>query len=254
MSNDVSTNALLSYARSRDLEHWQDGDGRPVALPMAPGDGDVVDPLQPGSGLMNHIKLGFDPAGRAVISYVKYDAAGDSQLYDARHDRTGWSIFQVSHWQGRWDLQGVGSIPQQIVFSGIAPTAAGTIAQSGRHWIAGPFGFVLDPETYTPVPSSPGPSPVRSSVPSPGAAARPAVRSLPASLMQLETGLPGFAVHVRRSRAEDGHRPSPFYIRWEAQKTDHDRPQDCTPDRPLACDPPPAALRVYEIPLQDPAN
>ncbi|MCD6304492.1 MAG: BNR repeat-containing protein, partial [Planctomycetes bacterium] len=83
---DCKTNHDLSYARSRDLVHWRTAAGEPVELPMTiKTPGLIVDPVPPGGGIINgNTAIGFDAAGRVIVSYHKFDEAGKTQLYNAR--------------------------------------------------------------------------------------------------------------------------------------------------------------------------
>ncbi|MDU0352589.1 BNR-4 repeat-containing protein [Paraglaciecola aquimarina] len=58
-----------------------------------------------------NVKLGFDQQQRPIISYHKYDQHGDTQMYVARRENTGWNSVQISDWKGfRWEFGGGGSL------------------------------------------------------------------------------------------------------------------------------------------------
>jgi hypothetical protein len=42
---DAETNHDLSYARSRDLVHWEKSDGAPLKLPITLANAEIVDPM-----------------------------------------------------------------------------------------------------------------------------------------------------------------------------------------------------------------
>ena len=109
---DAATNHDLSYARSRDLLHWERSDGTPLALPIRLGGAEVVDPVPPHGGMINNNTVpGFDSAGRVVIAFHKYDAAGNTQMFVARREAKGWRVVQASDWKGfRWEFGGMGSL------------------------------------------------------------------------------------------------------------------------------------------------
>lgn len=109
---DASTNHSLSYARSPDLVNWEDSSGTPISLPLRLNKTEVVDPVGPKGGMINgNVKLGFDQQQRPIISYHKYDAKGDTQMYVARREADGWNSQQISQWTGfRWDFGGGGSL------------------------------------------------------------------------------------------------------------------------------------------------
>lgn len=57
----------------------------------------VVDPFEVEAGAFNTVmSVGFDDARRVLVAYVKYDPAGLTQLYLARHDAAGrWTVVQA---------------------------------------------------------------------------------------------------------------------------------------------------------------
>lgn len=124
-SPHCETNNNLSYARSRDLIHWEKSDGTPLALPISRCSGEIVDNAGIGDGLINMVQeVGFDNQGRVVLIFHRYDAAGHSQAWLARPDDKGhWQKEQLSQWTFRWDFSGGDSIPPDITLS--APRAVG---------------------------------------------------------------------------------------------------------------------------------
>jgi hypothetical protein len=117
---NVETNFNVNYAKSRDLRVWKDSLGRVLELPITPETGEVVDPVSQGQGLLNNIRLGFDGAGRPVISYLKFDKSGATQLFHARREKNGWNLVAASEWTYRWELKGRGTIRSEISFSGVS--------------------------------------------------------------------------------------------------------------------------------------
>lgn len=115
----VETNFNVNYARSKDLRHWENSYGKAMPLPMTPNNAELVDPVEQGQGLFNNIQLGFDRDARPVISYLKFDDKGASQLFHARREADGWKIRQSTHWSYRWDPRGAGTIPVEISFNGV---------------------------------------------------------------------------------------------------------------------------------------
>jgi hypothetical protein len=128
-SPDASTNHDLSYARSRDLVHWERSDGAPLVLPITLGRAEIVDPAPVRSGMINNnTVLGFDAAGRPIVTYHKFDAVGDTQIFLARREVKGWHSVQVSRWKGfRWDFSGVGSLAGLVQVGGARPLGAGRL-------------------------------------------------------------------------------------------------------------------------------
>lgn len=110
------TNHDLSYAVSTDVVRWAPMKGNPMDLPITPRtDAFVVDPVPPGGGTINGgSALAFDPEGRPVIAYYKYDENGNTQTYVARTQADGWVTTCVSEWDYRWEFSGPGSITFEV--------------------------------------------------------------------------------------------------------------------------------------------
>lgn len=142
-----ATNHDISYARSADLLSWESADGRPLELPLRPGLSEaIVDPVASGGGLAGiAFGAGWDSRQRPLVTYSKYDAAGRSQSYTARHD-DGWTIHQISDWEFRWDLDRTGTLPETI---SVRPPRGegGRLVQEFRHQMHGTGVWVLDEET-----------------------------------------------------------------------------------------------------------
>ncbi|WP_233835409.1 BNR repeat-containing protein [Paraburkholderia sp. ZP32-5] len=115
----VETNFNVNYAKSKDLRTWENSSGKILPLPITPKSAEVVDFIPERSGLLNNIRLGFDGAGRPVISYLKFDASGATQLFHARRDEAGWKSVAATRWTYRWDPRGGGTIVGEIGFSGV---------------------------------------------------------------------------------------------------------------------------------------
>ncbi len=110
-----NSNSQVAYAVSDDLRVWKNVKGEVVSTngfqynDLAP----VVDNVPKGGGVLNGsgMALGFDAAGKPVISYIKYAGSGanaTTQLFTARPSGTasgnGWAIQQVTAWSGKYDL------------------------------------------------------------------------------------------------------------------------------------------------------
>jgi hypothetical protein len=155
----AETNHDLSYAQSSDLVHWESSDGKPLHLPIKLSTAEIVDRVPVGGGMINNnTVVGFDPAGRVMITYHKYDASGDTQIYVARRDPSGWTTAQVSHWRGfRWDFHGGGSLDSRLFVQGPAPIGADrirvSVVRDGK-----PIDFLLDARNLKPLEERPGTS------------------------------------------------------------------------------------------------
>lgn len=110
---NAATNHSLSYARSPDLVTWEDSNGKALPLPLTLVRTEVVDPVQPGGGMINgNVKLGFDQQNKPLIAYHKYDEQGNTQMYLARKtNKQNWQSVKISEWEDfRWDFGGHGSL------------------------------------------------------------------------------------------------------------------------------------------------
>ncbi len=130
----AETNHDLSYAQSPDLVHWFHADGTSFALPIRLKDAEIVDPVPVKGGMINNNTIiGFDDRGRPMITYHKFNAAGDTEIYVARYEGksaggNGWHIAQVSQWKGyRWDFGGGGSLDAELFVSGAEPAGPGLL-------------------------------------------------------------------------------------------------------------------------------
>jgi len=149
---DAETNHDLSYARSRDLVRWERSDGSPLQLPITLARSEIVDPVPVRAGMINNnTVVGFDGAGRAMITFHKFDARGNTQIFVARREASRWQLRQVSDWQDfRWDFRGRGSLDSRLFVSGAVPAGDKrvrvSVIRDGK-----PIDFLLDERTLEPV-------------------------------------------------------------------------------------------------------
>ena len=220
---DCRTNHHLSYARSKDLVHWETAAGRPIELPITLQSGEVVDPVPPGGGMINgNAKIGFDAKGRVVIAYHKFDAAGKTQLYNARSESGGWKIHQTSDWDYRWEFHGRGSIIFEISVAPVRVGPDGRLTQSYRHAKYGSGNWRLDEKTLKPL----GQAPRR--------------QSLPKEISKLESDRPGMQVRTAGDLGRSDEPGVRYILRWETLPVNRDRAH---PGQP----PEPSMLRVYKL-------
>lgn len=219
---DCASNHDLCYARSKDLVHWETSAGRPLALPITEATADVVDPVPPGGGIINgNTVIGFDSQKRVILSYHKYDAAGKTQLYNARLEDGRWRIYQTSKWDYRWEFGGGGSIPFEIGFGPVTAGPDGRLTQSYRHAKLGSGTWVLDEATLQPT-----------------GVAKPAPNPL-APYGKPESAFPGMQVNWSGDYGS-GAPGVRYTLRWETLGSNRDRPHE----GPL---PPASMLRVYAV-------
>ena len=218
---DASSNHTLCYARSRDLVHWEDSRGQPLTLPITLATSDVVDPAKEKEGLINMtMALGFDAARRPVISYHRYDAQGNSQVFAARpHQDGGWLARQVSDWTFRWAFSGGGSLEAEVNVGAARAEKDGSLIlpYSAKPLGAGRWrlkaGSLERLEQLPPPPSL-----------------------LPSDLLRVQSDYPGMQVQTLVSQG-GGRR---WVLRWETLGRNRDRPREVSP--------PPSELRLYELP------
>ncbi|AEH35541.1 BNR repeat-containing protein [Halopiger xanaduensis] len=216
----AQTNHDLCYARSPDLREWETSQGAPLELPIDINSGDLVDPVPPYGGMINNnTKIGFDTAGRVVISYHKFDHEGNTQLYNARAEADGWEIYRTSDWDYRWAFGGGGTIPFEIEF-GPVEREDGRLIQTYDHVEYGTGKWVLDEEMLTPTDwYSPW-------------------HTYPDALRDVRSDYPDMQVNwVADSSDSPGE--TQYALRWESLEPNRDREREEAP--------PPTRLTVHEF-------
>jgi len=221
---DCATNHDLCYARSKDLVHWETSDGTPLTLPITIATAEIVDPVPPGGGILNgNTKIGFDSQKRVVLGYHKFDAAGNTQIYNARREAKGWKIYQTSDWAYRWEFQGGGSIGFGIGLGPVTVQPAGALPQAYSHIKYGSGTWKLDETSLKPT----GNATIR----------RPL---LPEDFGKVESSRPGMGVRTMEDLGQADDPDTRFLLRWETLPANRDRPHPGDP-------PPPTMLRVYRL-------
>lgn len=201
-------NFNVNYAKSRDLVHWQTSSGRSIELPITPANAEVVDAIPTRGGLLNNLRLGFDQSGRPVISYLKYDVQGNSQLFHARPMTTGWQVVAATTWDYRWSFSGGGTLVGEIVFTGVS-VVDGQLVENVSHKKYGRLRLMMDPDSLEarmvgqPMPKRP-----------------PLAVDAPAAS-------PPFRVNTRQAARQHPESVEAL-IRWESLGSDNnDRPRTC---------------------------
>jgi len=221
----------ISYIRSRDLKHWENAFGKPLELPVRLGSDVVVDPVPIKGGLINPCQaVGFDAQGRVIVTYTKYDAAGNLQLMNARCEGGSWKRHQTSDWSYRWAFSGGGSINGEV---GVGPVEVqnGLLAQSYAHAKFGGGRWQLDDTTLKPA----------------GKLKNPV--QWPAVLGRKENAAPGMGLRQAADSVADlesGKSMDGYVYRacWESLPANRDRPQP-------GGVPAPSKLRVYKMKVAD---
>ena len=205
---NVETNFNVSYARSHDLKTWESSTGAFIALPITPSNAEVVDNVPKGSGLFNNIRLGFDTQGRAVISYLKFDTQGFSQLFHAKREADDWKIVQSTDWTYRWDPRGGGTIPSEISFSGLMARQS-HLMERVRHPEIGSVTLKYTPSTLR----------VDSIIKNYDRGATATVK---------REMVPGAVLNAQALRQADGGTSHAHSISWLSHPSDNrDRPREC---------------------------
>ncbi len=223
---DCNTNHDVSYARSRDLVHWETAAGEAVELPMTvETPGLIVDPVPPGGGAINgNTRIGFDSQGRPIVTYHKFDERGFTQVYNARYEGGRWRIYRTSDWNYRWSFEGGGTIHFEVRVLPVKVGADGILTQRYSHDKHGSGAWKLSEADLKPV----------------GQIKTP--REWPASLSRPESDFPGMQVNWRPDTGTGGEPGTRYVLRWESLGVHRDRPRDAAP--------PPSMLRLYK--LRDP--
>lgn len=203
----------LSYARSRDLVHWESAAGDPVTLPITLDQEELlIDPIPVNGGIINGAaKVGFDNQKRPLVTYHKFDEEGNTQAYIARFEDGAWEIAQISNWNYRWAFSGVGSIQYEIGIQPAVPCGDGLVKVSYSHVKYG-SGYWMIRESDLTVAQVPTRS---------GAA----VSSSPMSLAAQPTTRAVLAKTWKRQAdaGESSHTGKKFYLEWKCFPVNRDQ-------------------------------
>lgn len=222
-TSDCSTNHDVSYARSSDLVHWESAGGEAVELPITIETREVVvDPVPVGGGAINgNTRVGFDGQNRPIVTYHKFDAEGNTQVYNARYEAGRWQIYQTSDWGYRWDFSGGGTIHFEIRVASVKTHGDGSLCQKYSHEKYGSAIWQLDEATLKPTGTeTEGPR-------------------WPTALMRPESEFPGMAVRWRGDAGSRGESGVRYVLRWETLGPNRDHPREVTP--------PASMLRLYKL-------
>lgn len=222
-TGDASTNHDPSYARSRDLVHWENSRGEALKLPITLGTSDIVDAVPEKGGVINgNVKLGFDAQKRVIVSYHKYDAQGRTQIYNARLENGVWKHYQTSDWDYRWDFGGFGTLRFEVGLSGVRQDAERFLLQNFSNPKNGSGIWILDPETLKPW------------------GLKTEAPTYPASLVRVASTWPEMRVKWTGDLGKSGVANARYVLRWETLPSNQDRARP----EPF---PPPTMLRIYQL-------
>ncbi len=223
---DCATNQHLSYARSRDLVHWESAFGEKIDLPIRFDQAAlVVDPIPSGGGIINggH-RMGFDSDNKPVFAYHKSDAEGNMQIYAARPEGGQWQRRALTDWKHPVEFSGNGSMGfVGIRMAGFEKTGPDVFVVSYHHKDYGKGSLGFDARTLRLIDK-------QASI----------AAGLPREIQKIESDFPGMEI----LRAEDsgiGGTPGVRYLlQWETLGANRDRPR-------LPPLPAPSTLRLYKL-------
>jgi hypothetical protein len=221
---DCATNHTLSYARSKDLLHWESVTGKNVPLPITIEEQSFyVDPTPPGGGLINPgIRLGFDPSGKVLIGYHKYDKNMNTQLFVSRYENGKWTNKQVTDWNFRWIFQGGGSIIGELSIDTPKSLPDGQVAFGYHRRDTGDGVILLDGKTLDPV------------------GEQPYNYSYPKSLDTVESTFPEMTVRKAFDTGKSPRKNEAYLLRWETLPANRDVKREGEL-------PPPSILKIYKF-------
>ena len=223
---DCATNHDVSYARSPgSLENWQKSDGTPIQLPLTIKNTEILDRVQPGGGLLNSVRLSFDADDRPMVSYMKYDPRGRTQVYTMRLEDSRWKRYQTTDWKDRYEFSGGGAIGSKISFSGPSPWDEGLLYQTFTNQFLAPYTQIrfLDKAKLQPV-------------------GKP-IRLYPPGFDVSEKGDEWQVNTAGLSLGQLKNGGSSWVLRWEAMRANRDQPREVIP--------PPSRLEIVELRIAD---
>ena len=221
-SPDAASNHDLSYARSRDLVHWESGGGGALTRPITLETSDIVDPVPPKGGIINgNTRVGFDQQGRVTISYHKHDAAGNTQPWTARLEQGKWKLYQITDWPYHWDFGGGGSLVFAISLGPVHRENDGRLTQTFGHAEFGSGTWLIDPRTLR-------------------ATGKVQCQETPPELGRVEASFPGLRVRWASDSGDSGAPGLAYKLRWETLDANRDQPRS-------GALPPPSTLRLILI-------
>lgn len=217
------TNHNLSYARTKDMAHWETATGDALTLPIRPDtEGTLIDPVPVEGGMINESTVvGFDSQGRVILSYHKFDDAGNTQIYNARLEDGSWNIVQTSDWDHRWYFSGGGTIEVDVDLGPVRVSPDGQLTQGFSHVKYGAGLWVLDEATLKPTETVPDGKSILKEHDTPSSA------------------YPDMTVRWKEDENQSADGDSKYFLRWEAPLVTRDQRRENVAD--------PITLKVYRI-------
>lgn len=223
---DCATNQHLSYARSRDLIHWESAFGGKIDLPIRfDHSALLVDAVPPGGGLINggH-QLELDTNDKPVIVYHKSDPLGNMQIYAARPQDGTWQRRVLTDWKHPVVFGGNGSMGfMGIRILGLEKSGPNEFIVTYRHKDHGSGAVGFDARTLLPTGKRAATAP-----------------GWPQALENVESDFPGMEIRRAEDSGTSGGPDVRYLLQWETLEANRDRPRP----PPL---PGPSVLRLYKL-------
>jgi len=221
---DCSSNHTLSYARSKDLIHWESVRGEKVDSPITLNDKVLaVDPTPEKGGLINiGIKMGFDSSKRVIIGYHKYDEKGNTQLYLSRYEEGKWNVICQTNWDYRWDFKGGGTVVNELLIDSPVLVEKGKVCFA-YHRLDGHNGEVIANESTLKT-----------------ICEQPLTPEYSANVENVQSDFSGILVYKVKDSGVGTKKGMQYILRWEA----------LSPNRDIKREgklPQPSMLRLYEL-------
>ena len=224
---DCATNHHLSYARSKDLIHWESAFGDKVNLPLTISEKKLwIDPIPSGGGIINGgARLSFDKDDRPIVNYHKSDKDGNMQIYVARADNDKWVRHQLTDWDKPVKFGGNGTMEFiGIGISELTQAEDGLLTMTYRHRDYGSGRLVIDEETLRSIDKK----------------VTITKEQYPKALNQLQSDFKGMGIQRSKDIGDSGDENVRYILQWETLGTNRDRPRKS----PL---PQPSALKLYKL-------
>jgi len=223
------TNHHLSYARSRDLIHWESAAGEKAELPITLNNQSLwIDPVPSGGGIINGCQnLAFDQGNRPVVTYHKADSNGNMQIYATRFEDGHWVQHPLTDWRTPVKFGGAGSMGFiGIQISGLTRVEPGVLTLNYRHRDYGSGQLVLDEATLRPINKK-----------------IVVVREYPEEMDRPRISFEGIVINREGDSGCSGEEGVHYLLQWETLPNNYDHPRE----GPL---PKPSMLRLYKLQSQ----
>ena len=217
----VETCHQLCYATSPDLIHWKNAAGETVTLPFRPDDPKLIVDDVPTKGGMHNGRLQtiLTPSQEPLLGYIKYDKAGQTQLYLTRFINGKWLSKQVSSWNFRWKFVGGGDqMSEGATFSLDGFSDAGLLGISWKTETGQSGRYAVNPATLALVQKSIYVPP-----------------KLPRDIQEKTSADPKMSVSLAKDSRVNNSADAQYVLKWETMPRSHGTHAPAViPDGPLS--------------------